>query len=224
MAPMDDAFTKHLPLVHSLVKRYRGEYAESEDLFQVGCIGLLKALKGFDPGRNTSFATYAVPFIAGEIKMYLRGQGTVKYSRAVKQQAGRVKKVQEELEQRLGRQPTLKELAAACQLEREEVLMALDASRLPLSLDVESQGQRAKLLAVPAETEEVIDRLALQEALNNLPERERQVMFYRYFRQQTQQQVAEILGLSQMQISRIERKVLHKLYRELSEEPVRTRS
>ena len=85
MAPMDDAFTKHLPLVHSLVKRYRGEYAESEDLFQVGCIGLLKALKGFDPGRNTAFATYAVPVIAGEIKMYLRGQGTVKYSRAVKQ-------------------------------------------------------------------------------------------------------------------------------------------
>lgn len=221
MVPLDDAFAKHLPLVHSLVKRYRGEYAESEDLFQVGCIGLLKALKGFDPSRNTSFATYAVPVIAGEIKMYLRGQGTVKYSRAVKQQAGRVKRVQAELEQRLGRQPTLKELAAACRLEQEEVLLALDALQQPLSLEAESQEQAAKLLAVPAETEEIIDRLALREALSALPERERQIMFYRYFRRQTQQQVAALLGLSQMQISRIERKVLQKLQRVLSEEPRR---
>ena len=108
--PIDDSFNKHLPLVHSLVKRYQGEYAESDDLFQVGSIGLLKALRNYDQSRGTAFATYAVPVIAGEIKMYLRGQGGVKYSRAAnKQPSG--EKVRAALEQRLGRQPTLSELA-----------------------------------------------------------------------------------------------------------------
>ena len=213
---MEDVIGRHLPLVRSMVKRYRGEYAEEDDLFQVGCIGLLKALRGFDPGRGTSFATYAVRVIAGEIKMYLRGQGSVKYSRAVKQQASRVKRVREELDQRLGRQPSLAELSATCGLEQEELLMALEASRTPVSLDEEQAGRNVAAVE-PSATEEVIDRLALQEALQYLTERERRIVIYRYFRQKTQQEVADILGFSQVHISRLERKVLQKLKSQLLE-------
>ncbi|HZK25413.1 MAG TPA: sigma-70 family RNA polymerase sigma factor [Oscillospiraceae bacterium] len=209
---MDDSFNKHLPLVHSLVKRYQGEYAEGDDLFQVGSIGLLKALKNYDKSRGTAFTTYAVPVIAGEIKMYLRGQGSVKYSRAMKQMAGRVKKVREALEQRLGRQPTLSELAKVCDLEREELLAALDVARGPISLD----SEETKLAVTPAEAETVVDRVALSQALSSLPERERQIMLYRFFKQKTQQEVAEILGLSQMHVSRLERKVLQQLKQQLN--------
>jgi RNA polymerase sporulation-specific sigma factor len=209
--PIDDSFNKHLPLVHSLVKRYQGEYAESDDLFQVGCIGLLKALRNYDQSRGTAFATYAVPVIAGEIKMYLRGQGSVKYSRAMKQTAGRVKKVRAALEQRLGRQPTLSELAKVCALPQEDLLAALEAAQTPLSLD----SEETELAVTPAEAEAVVDRVALSQALSGLPERERQIMLYRFFKYKTQQEVAEILGLSQMHVSRLERKVLQRLKQQL---------
>ncbi|MCR3922202.1 MAG: sigma-70 family RNA polymerase sigma factor [Firmicutes bacterium] len=212
---MEDSFTKHLPLVHSLVKRYRGEYAEGDDLFQVGCIGLLKALKSYDDARGTAFTTYAVPVIAGEIKMYLRGQGSVKYSRAMKQMAGRVKKVRDALEQRLGRQPSIGELAKACGLEREELLAALDVTRAPLSLDAQSPGEGAELAVAPPEADKVIDRIALGQAMSHLPDRERQIMLYRFFKHKTQQEVADILGLSQMHVSRLERKVLQELKKQL---------
>ena len=215
---MEDSFNKHLPLVHSLVKRYRGEHAEGDDLFQVGSIGLLKALRSFDPTRGTTFATYAVPVIAGEIKMYLRGQGSIKYSRAMKQLAGRVKKVRHELEQRLGRQPSINELAAACGHEPEEILVALDVIRTPVSLDAQEPGESVQLAVVGDEAEEVIDRIALSEALEHLPERERQIMVYRFFKHKTQQDVADILGLSQMHVSRLERKVLRELKKHLSGE------
>ena len=204
--PIDDSFNKHLPLVHSLVKRYQGEYAESDDLFQVGCIGLLKALRNYDQSRGTAFATYAVPVIAGEIKMYLRGQGSVKYSRAMKQTAGRVKKVRAALEQRLGRQPTLSELAKVCALPQEDLLAALEAAQTPLSLD----SEEPELAVTPAEAEAVVDRVALSQALSGLPERERQIMLYRFFKYKTQQEVAEILDLSPMHVSRLERKGLQR--------------
>ncbi|WP_040378420.1 sigma-70 family RNA polymerase sigma factor [Dethiobacter alkaliphilus] len=215
---MAETFEKHLPLVHSLVKRYQGEYAESDDLFQVGCIGLLKALKKFDPARGNAFATYAVPVIAGEIKMYLRGQGAMKFSRSLVTQAGRIKRVQNELEQALGRQPTLGELAAASGLGREELLMALDAVRSPVSLDAAVPGETAELAVTQAETDEVVDRVALREALTDLPERERRIVLYRFFRHKSQQEVAEILGISQMHVSRLEKKVLARLKVELAGE------
>lgn len=186
-------------------------------MFQVGCIGLLKALRSYDPQRGAAFATYAVLLIAGEMKMYLRSQGAVKYSRAMKQQAGRVRKVQEELEQRLGRQPLLSELSEACGLSREELLAALDAARAPVSLDASAPGESAELAVTPAEADDVVDRVALRETLAYLPERERQIMLYRYFKHKTQKEVAEILGMSQMHVSRLERKVLQRLKEQLSE-------
>ncbi|MDW7652027.1 MAG: sigma-70 family RNA polymerase sigma factor [Bacillota bacterium] len=214
---MDESFKQHIPLVHSLVRRYRGEYAEGDDLFQVGCIGLLKALKKYDPERGASFATYAVPVIAGEMKMYLRGQGTVKYSRALVTQAGRVKKVQAELEQRLGRQPSLGELSSACGLEREELLMALDAAQTPVSLDAAVPGETADLAVTAPEADEVVDRVALREALDYLPKREQSLVIYRFFRNMSQQETAEVLGISQMHVSRLERKILQQLKKQLSD-------
>lgn len=205
---MEESVEKHLPLVRSLANRFRGEYAESDDLFQVGCIGLLKALKSFDPERGNAFTTYAVPVIAGEIKMYLRGQGTVKYSRALKTQARRLKIITEDFEQRLGRQPTLSELANVSGLEREELSVVLDVMRTPVSLDAVTPGEQAEPAVQAGEEEQVVDRVALRQVLSSLPQRERQLVLYRFFRHRTQQDVAEMLGISQMHVSRLERKVL----------------
>jgi RNA polymerase sporulation-specific sigma factor len=214
---MEDSFKKHIPLVHSLVKRYQGEYAEGDDLFQVGCIGLLKALKKFDPELGHAFATYAVPVIAGEMKMYLRGQGTVKYSRALVSQAGRVKKVQAELQQRLGRQPSLGELSKACGLAPEELLVAMDAGRAPVSLDADDSGSGENLVVTEPEADLVVDRVALREVLAILPERERRLVVYRFFRNKSQQETADSLGISQMHVSRLEKKILQVLKKQLAD-------
>jgi RNA polymerase sporulation-specific sigma factor len=204
---MEEKFKEHLPLVRGLVNRYRGEFAESDDLFQVGCLGLLKALRNYSPERGASFATYAVPVITGEIKMYLRGLGAMKYGRALKIQAVRIKKLQDELSLRLGRQPTLSELAEVSALEREEVLMSLESLRPLLSLD----SEREHLAATEGEEAATVDRVALYEALGTLPERDRKIIIYRYFRQRTQQETATALGISQVHVSRLETKVLHSL-------------
>jgi RNA polymerase sporulation-specific sigma factor len=213
---MDELFKKHLPLVHSLVKRYLSEYSEGDDLFQVACIGLLKALRGFDAGRGAAFTTYAVPVISGEIKMYLRGQGSIKYSRALKSQSIRLKKIQEELQQRLGRQPTVNELAEMSGLPREELPAVLDVSSVPLPLESVTPEQLAGSGSQTGVADEVLDRLSVQQALAQLPERERRLVIYRFFRHRTQQEVAENMGISQVHVSRLERKILEKLKRELA--------
>lgn len=214
---MDELFKKHIPLVHSLVKRYRSEYSEGDDLFQVACIGLLKALRGFDAGRGVAFTTYAVPVISGEIKMYLRGQGAIKYSRALKCQSIRLKRIQEELLQRLGRQPTVNELAEMSGLPREELPAVLDVSCVPLPLESVTPEQLAGSGTQTGAADEVLDRLSLQQALAKLPERERRLVIYRFFRHRTQQEVAENLGISQVHVSRLERKILEKLKSELAQ-------
>lgn len=208
---MEDLFKKHLPLVHSLVRRYSGGYADSEDLFQVGSIGLLKAIRNYDKTRGTAFSTYAVPVISGEIRSYLREQGAIKYSRSLKSQALRIRRLSDELEQRLGRAPTLLELEQAGGVKREEILMALDALRTPLSLDAAEPGAMAGPAAVEAGDEEVLDRVALREALADLPARERQVIICRFFQHRSQRETAEMLGISQVHVSRLERKVLNEL-------------
>lgn len=213
---MDEDFHKHLPLVRSLVRRYSKEYADSEDLFQVGCIGLIKALRRYDKTKGTAFTTYAVPVITGEIKMYLRGHQALKYSRALISRAIQVKKVQAELEQRLGRRPALSELSAVCGLEREELLIALDALRKPLSLDSADMSAEAETAATQESAEQVIERVALQEALSYLPERERQIVMYRFFAGRSQQDTANMLDISQMHVSRLEKKILAQLKKHLT--------
>lgn len=212
---MEELFREHLPLVHSLVRRYRSDYTEVDDLVQVGCIGLWKALTNFDASRGTAFTTYAVPVIAGEIKMYLRGQGAVKYSRSLQAQAIRLRRLKEELEQRLGRRPTLGELSEVSGLERGELVAALDVQSAPLSLDAGRLEEKELLPEVVVEAEAVIDRVALWEVIASLPERERKIIIYRFFRGRTQQEVAGMLGLSQVHVSRLERKILGELKKRL---------
>lgn len=214
---MEESVEKHLPLVRSLVNRFKGEFAESEDLFQVGCIGLLKALKSFDTKRGTAFTTYAVPVIAGEIKMYLRGHSTVKYSRAIKVQARRLKLIIDELEQRLGRRPTLSELSEVSGLGREELSAVIDVMRSPVSLDDVTVGEPAGTIIQAGEEEQVVDRIALRQILSSLPQRERQIVFYRFFHYKTQRDVAGLLGISQMHVSRLERKILDDIKKYLTD-------
>ena len=204
-------------LIWSIVQRYTGRGVELDDLFQLGCIGFLKAIQGFDPDYGTCFSTYAVPKIAGEIRRFLRDDGAVKVSRAVKERAVRVRRVQSELEGRLGRSPSVSELAAACALTPEEVAVCeqADVSVDSLERELSGGGRLGDLVGDEGMEERTCLYLSLEEALLSLPERERQVIALRFARDMTQQQVSRIIGVSQVQVSRIEKRALAALREKL---------
>ena len=201
-------------LIWSVVRRYYGRGVEADDLYQLGCLGFVKAVRGFDPAFGTQFSTYAVPKIAGEIRRFLRDDGPVKVSRGMKERAGMIRAAQVRLEERLGREPTLSQLAEETGLEPEEVAAAQTAAEPVLSLQGEAGENGLTLegmLTAGNEEEGLIERLALRAALDTLPEREREVLLLRYYRGMTQVQTARIVGVSQVQVSRLERKALGRL-------------
>lgn len=204
-------------LIWSIVKRYAGRGAEAEDLFQLGCIGFLKAIQGYDPAYGTQFSTYAVPKIAGEIRRFLRDDGTVKVSRTIKEKAVRIYAAREALLKRFGREPALSELAEQTGLEPEEIAAAETASAAAVSLQMEtSEGLTLEsLLGDDGMEEEILERVALREAVKSLPERERMVITLRYYRGLTQEKTARIIGVSQVQVSRMEKKAMKELRRRL---------
>jgi RNA polymerase sporulation-specific sigma factor len=209
----------NLGLVRSVLKRFANRGYEREDLFQLGCIGLVKAIEKFDISYEVRFSTYAVPMIIGEIKRFLRDDGIIKVSRSLKQAAGKIKGAKEILFQRLGREPTLQELEDETEISKEDIVMALDSNIQPDYLyDVihQDDGSPVHLIDKISETNteddtEVVDRLALQEVLSKLKPRERQIIILRYFKDKTQTEIAEVIGISQVQVSRIEKKVLQQL-------------
>ncbi|MBB6216029.1 RNA polymerase sporulation-specific sigma factor [Anaerosolibacter carboniphilus] len=209
----------NLGLVRSVLKRFTNRGYEREDLFQLGCIGLVKAIEKFDLSYDVRFSTYAVPMIIGEIKRFLRDDGIIKVSRSLKQAAGKIKNAKEILFQRLGREPTLQELEDETEIPKEDIVMALDSNIQPDYLyDVihQDDGSPVHLIDKISETSaeddtEVVDRLALQEVLSKLKPRERQIIILRYFKDKTQTEIAEVIGISQVQVSRIEKKVLQQL-------------
>ena len=201
-------------LIHTIARRYFGRGAEPDDLYQLACVGFIKAVRGFDPARGNEFSTYAVPKIAGEIRRFLRDDGAVKVSRAVKERAVRVRRVQSELEGRLGRSPSVSELAAACALTPEEVAVCEQADVSVDSLERELSGG-GRLGDLVGDEERTCLYLSLEEALLSLPERERQVIALRFARDMTQQQVSRIIGVSQVQVSRIEKRALAALREKL---------
>lgn len=206
-------------LIWSVVRRYTGRGVESEDLFQLGCIGFLKAVAGFDTGYGTQFSTYAVPKIAGEIRRFLRDDGTVKVSRGLKERASLIRGARERLSASLGREPTLSELSSETGLESEEIAAAETASAPVASLQMET-GDGLTLESTVGDSgmeEGIVEQVALQEAIRSLPERERTVIILRYYRGFTQDRVAKVLGVSQVQISRIEKKAMGKLRDRLAE-------
>ena len=212
-------------VVKSIVKGYVGRGAEYEDLFQTGCIGLIKAIKGYDSQYEVRFSTYAVPMISGEIKRFLRDDGIIKVSRSFKENAVKIYRAQEKLKRETGREPTLSELSKECGLTEEEITQSLDAVREPISIYepmYNSDGDSKMLLVDTVASEEgtenkVIDKLLLQKLMQELTERERKILLLRFFRDKTQSEIAGMMGVSQVQISRIITKSLEKLRKSAEE-------
>ena len=198
-------------LVWSIARRFTGRGVELDDLYQLGCLGFLKAVEGFDLQYGTQFSTYAVPKIAGEIRRFLRDDGTVKVSRGLKEQAATIKAARNRLTGALGREPTIQEIARQTNLTPEEIAMAETATAATESIQRESGEEGFTLENVLTDTEseeKLVEKIALRQAIEALPERERQVIQLRYFHALTQQRVAKVLGVSQVQVSRIEKKAI----------------
>ena len=210
---------KNMGLVYSIVRRFLNRGGEAEDLVQIGAIGLIKAVKKFDLSFGVKLSTYAVPMIIGEIKRFLRDDGTIKVSRAVKENAVRARRAEEELRLRLGRDPTLREIAVESGMDEWEITEAFDASLPPESLQAGEENENPLIdrLSSNDTEEKIVDKVFLKDALDKLSEREYEIIFLRYFRGKTQTEVAERIGVSQVQISRIEKKALLKLRNEAKE-------
>ena len=212
---MDKLIEMNLPLVSALSKKFLNRGYEYEDIFQIGSIGLVKAVNNFDASFNVKFSTYAVPMILGEIKRFLRDDGIIKVSRNLKTEAKKIRFCKERLTKELNREPTIEEIAEKSELDKEEVLLAIEStSNLHYLYDTIHQDDGAPVLLIDklsetgVEDTSMIDRIALKEALGSLDDKSRQIIMLRYFKDKTQVQVAKLLGISQVQVSRIEKKVL----------------
>lgn len=207
-------------LVHFIVKRFEHRGVESEDLFQIGCMGLVKSIKRFDTSLGLQFSTYAVPLITGEIKRFLRDDGPVKISRTIKENRSLVLQAREELLEETGREPNLEELAIKTGLEKEDILLALDATAQVESLNMpkpgEEEGERMDALADCKDPyEEFLNRRVLEELLGQLETGEKKLIYLRYYQNLTQSQTAKVLGTNQVQVSRREKKILERLRKKL---------
>ncbi len=209
---------ENVGLIWSIVRRYYGRGTDPDDLYQLGCLGFLKAVRGFDPTLGYQFSTYAVPKIAGEIRRFLRDDGAVKVSRELRERGGSLRQARDRLQSRLGREPTLSELSAETGLEPEEIAAA-DTANAPVASLQADLGDGLTLEQTVGDEgmeEGVLEKLALREAIATLPDRERQVVELRYFRCLTQDKTAQILKVSQVQVSRIERRAMDKLREKLT--------
>lgn len=206
-------------LIWSVARRFLGRGTEADDLYQLGCLGFLKAVEGFDLEYGTQFSTYAVPKIAGEIRRFLRDDGAVKVSRGLKEQAATIKSTRNRLTSALGREPTIQEISRQTGFSPEEIALAETATAATESIQRETgdEGFTLENILTDTESEEkMVEKIALRQAIEALPEREKTVVKLRYFHSLTQQRVAKVMDVSQVQVSRIEKKALAML-RELME-------
>ncbi|MBM7838222.1 RNA polymerase sporulation-specific sigma factor [Alkalihalobacillus xiaoxiensis] len=213
---------KNTRLVWSVVQRFMNRGYEAEDLFQIGCIGLIKSVDKFDLSYDVKFSTYAVPMIIGEIQRFLRDDGTVKVSRSIKELSNKIRKTKDELTKELRRTPTVNEIALHLDVSPEEVVFASDANRSLTSIHetvYENDGDPITLLDQIADHTQIkwFDKIALKEAIRDLGERERLIVYLRYYKDQTQSEVATRLGISQVQVSRLEKKILEQMKETMSE-------
>ncbi len=212
----------NVSLVKCIVKRYLGKGVDYDDLFQIACMGFLKAIMGFDERFGVKFSTYAVPMIAGEIKRFMRDDGSVKVSRAMKQTAKEINQFVEGYVAREGAQPPLSVIAKEFGLEEAETVFVMGSSKMPLSLygggEFKDGKERELIDALPAkdDQEDMLDRMLLRGAIEELPERDRKIIVLRYFRDMTQSEVAEKIGVSQVQVSRIESRIIKEFREKLS--------
>ena len=221
-AEVERLVEQHTPLVWSIVRRFLGRGVEAEDLFQLGSIGLLKAIDGFDEAFGTRFSTYAVPKIMGEIQRFLRDDGPVKVSRGLREKSSLIRQARDRLLQETGQEPGVQALARATGLEPEEIALCENAGRAVLSLDAplspdgaEDGGSLLDLQADPGAESRLLDRMDLEKAVGQLEPLERQVVALRFFRDLTQQKTADLLGLTQVRVSRMEKRILQKLRKQM---------
>ena len=221
---MNRLIEANLPLVTSISKKFINRGYDYEDIYQIGCMGLVKAINNFDDKYNVKFSTYAVPMIIGEIKRFLRDDGIIKVSRNVKSLAKKLHFDKEALTKKLNRDPSIEELAEFSGINKEEILFALESSAsMQYLYEVIHQDDGAPVLLIDKlsenaeEDKNLTERIALKEALNNLDVKSRQIIVLRYFKDKTQVQVAKMLGISQVQVSRIEKKVLLEMRKQLDE-------
>lgn len=205
----------NVALVKSVTRKFMGRGVEFDDLFQVGCVGLVKAIHNFNTEFGVRFSTYAVPMIAGELRRYLRDDGAIKVSRSLKELAARAAAAEEKLKYAQGREPTIDELARELGESAEDIVFAKEAARACVSLHEHRYDDDGALLIDsvpdPHKEDDVIDRMLLRELLTSLDPRERQIIFLRYFKDETQSEIAKKLGVSQVQVSRLESRILKKM-------------
>lgn len=206
---------QNVRLVWSVVQRFMNRGYDADDLFQIGSIGLIKSIDKFDLSYDVRFSTYAVPMIIGEIQRFIRDDGSVKVSRTLKEAGNKVRRAKDTLTKKFGRSPTINELADELDLSTEEIIQAEEALRTPQSIHetvFENDGDPITLLdQISEEDTKWFEKLSLEEAIQNLTERERLIVYLRYYKDQTQTEVAERLGISQVQVSRIEKKLLQEI-------------
>ena len=208
--------TENAPLLKSIIKRYLGKHIEYDDLYQIASIGLLKSIKNFSYEHNVRFSTYAVPMILGEIKRYMRDDGYLKVSRSLKSLSAKITRYVDERIKNGEENPTVEEIAQHFGIEPSEAIFAMDATRMPVSLyekASDKDGKQTELIEhLPTdEDKKMLDKLILKDMLSKLPPREQKIVILRYFRDMTQGEIAHKLGVSQVQISRLENKILKKL-------------
>lgn len=213
----------NIGLVRSVIRRFLNRGCEYDDLVQIGSIGLLKAIKKFDTSFNVRFSTYAIPMIIGEIKRFLRDDGMIKVSRNLKEIANKAHVAKETLEKNYGREPTISEIASVLEISKEDLVVALESVQSTEYLyETIHQDDGSPILLIDriscneGEDIEIIDRLVLKEVLSALDPKERQIIMLRYFKDMTQCQVANILGMSQVQVSRVEKKIIDKLRKKIT--------
>lgn len=206
--------TENSGLIWSIARRFLGRGTEADDLYQLGCLGFLKAVEGFDLEFGTQFSTYAVPKIAGEIRRFLRDDGAVKVSRTIKERATTIRTMKNHLSNALGREPTILEISRQTGLTPEEIALAENATAATQSIHRETgeEGFSLEHILSDSETEEdMVEKISLRQAIEALPERERTVLKLRYYHGLTQQRVSKVLNVSQVQVSRIEKKAIETL-------------
>jgi len=201
------------PLVKSVIKKFQNKNIEYDDLYQLGCVGFLKAVNNFKPDFNVKFSTYVVPMIIGEIKRFLRDDGTIKVSRAVKTQNRHIMKYIEDYKKQNQKKPSLAEIAKHFNLEQQELIFIMDSSKMPISIYTPLESEDNGLLLIDRyiqndESEIIMDKILLKQALSSLDERSKKIVLLRFFRDKTQSEIAQTLNISQVQVSRLENKIL----------------
>ena len=209
----------NIPLIKSIVRRYQNKQIEYEDLVQLGTLGFIKAVNNFDVSFGVRFSTYAVPMIAGEIKRYIRDNGAIKVSRSLKAQNQVINVFIEEYRQKNSRDPSVKEIADYMKIEESDVVFIMDSARYPVSIYAEKDDDGLSLedkLCSKENQDDYIERVVLREVIDSFDERDKKIIFLRYYRDKTQSEIAKELGVSQVQVSRLEAKILDRLKKELA--------